>query len=402
MNTDKNNQKLIRLIEYKYGGGKHAEWRNGDFENLSFEIQKETKILISVATLKRYFGKVKTSDDYQPQPQTINALKLYAGYADEKASGFSFKWVGILMGIFMLLFVTWLIVANILSNNRLEPVAKLRLVKVEGKCPGTAFFEYSYYNIMDSVFLDFGDSSNWHYIDKDVRRSHFYAYPGVFNAKLRTRNKVLSDTAIVFIETDEWQALAHYFNPMKRDRYYPVPIQQNLNEGVFHSSMDKLEGLGLDTKEIVVVRLDNYNETAAMGDELICEARFKNSSFWPAIRCYSIVLQIQGSMGKLLFKLVGTGCSNYGELELGERIFNGANSDLSAFVVDNSDWVNVQVVNQNKQVEVFINNQSVFSGSYKTSIGQVLGVSIIFHGIGSVDYLKLNTLNHASIISTDF
>ena len=40
--------------------GKPEHWRNRDFEDLSFEVRKATKVLISAATLKRIFGKNKT------------------------------------------------------------------------------------------------------------------------------------------------------------------------------------------------------------------------------------------------------------------------------------------------------------------------------------------------------
>ena len=64
---------LLRQIEIKFGRGVSSEWKNRDFEDLNFEINKKTKTVISALTLKRIFGKIKTTDDYIPQKATIKA-----------------------------------------------------------------------------------------------------------------------------------------------------------------------------------------------------------------------------------------------------------------------------------------------------------------------------------------
>ena len=59
-----------------------ADWTDGNFIELSEDIQNETGIIIHRNTLKRLFGKVQTGAETRPQKDTRNALARYAGFED--------------------------------------------------------------------------------------------------------------------------------------------------------------------------------------------------------------------------------------------------------------------------------------------------------------------------------
>lgn len=69
----------LRLIEQKVNFGSSNLWSNKDYENLSELIQEETKILISVSTLRRLWN-----NEYfrTPQKATLNALAKFIGEKD--------------------------------------------------------------------------------------------------------------------------------------------------------------------------------------------------------------------------------------------------------------------------------------------------------------------------------
>jgi len=76
-------KKAIRLLERKVGYPNSKEWGDKIYGDLSNMIFDATKIRISISTLKRFFGKVKTyKDTYKPQIETKNAIALYLGYKD--------------------------------------------------------------------------------------------------------------------------------------------------------------------------------------------------------------------------------------------------------------------------------------------------------------------------------
>ncbi len=384
-------KKIIKQTETKFGRDSSANWRNKDFEDLSFEINQLTKILISPATLKRIFGKVKISTDYSPQESTIKALEEYSGYVPERTS--SSKKIGWLKYSAALLvpivfFLFWLFLQK--ENNENIGDCKLVLLKVEGNGPASAYFNYSVPESKDSIFLNFGDGSGWlHITGEDQTVSHFYGYPDYFNTEIRTREKVLTEQVRVFVPTTGWKALAHYFNPELIERYFPVPFKGNVLDGIFHATRNSLASLGIDSTEIIVIRLDNFQKTNVPGDNFILKSRFKNSSFWPAIRCFSVYYTVQGTTGKVLIKFVGKGCSNVSELVIGEKSAYGSGTDLSCFTVDLHQWSDIEIRNTNKLVSVAIGDSVVFENQYEQSIGEILGSTIMFHGSGSVDYIYL-------------
>ncbi|MFC0184062.1 hypothetical protein ACFFJX_16595 [Pseudarcicella hirudinis] len=83
-------EKCRELIERKLGWGNSDSWQNQDFEVLSEKIFEETKVSLSVSTLKRVWGKVRYEST--PNLATLNVLAKYAGFEnwrDFTASHFS-------------------------------------------------------------------------------------------------------------------------------------------------------------------------------------------------------------------------------------------------------------------------------------------------------------------------
>lgn len=399
--------KILKKTEKRYGRADSKNWKNKDFENLSFEINRETKILISPATLKRLFGKVKTSEDYTPQEITIKALKEYSGFTEEelvrsekkKRPHFYFYLVAatlipaVLASIFF--------IGNKKTVNSDE--YSLELLKVEGHGPATAFFTYSAPANKDSIFLDFGDETAWSHIRGTNRtQTHFYGIPGVLNASIRTRQQRLTPRVKVFVPTTGWKALAYYFDEKRINRYYPVPFEGNIENGVFHASRKSLAGIGLDSTKILTVQIDNYTETHINGDSFSLQSRFKNDSFWPGVRCYSVYFTIQGTNGRIIIKFVGEGCSGYGEYILGEKTASGSGVDLSGLAINLNKWSDIEIRNENKTVSVSVAGSLVFKESYQNSIGEILGTTIKFHGSGAVDYVYLKDKDNTTFFEQDF
>ena len=65
-------QKCRNLIEEHSGWGSSETWTSQDYELLSEKIAEETNVQLSVATLKRIWGKIR----YESKP-TINITTLY-------------------------------------------------------------------------------------------------------------------------------------------------------------------------------------------------------------------------------------------------------------------------------------------------------------------------------------
>ncbi|WP_066631419.1 hypothetical protein [Labilibacter marinus] len=391
-------EQILRQTEKKFGRGKRHVWKNRDFEDLSHAIHIKTKVLISVATLKRLFGKVKTPDDYSPQQSTLDALINYTGYDPNTSKNKSSnkKLLVIILGVIVLMFTIAALTLYFVAKpfvNKSEQVTlkgKLSLIKTEGTCPTTAYFNLELPQTRDSIFVNFGDLSPLKTVNGLETISHFYAFPGQFVARLRTKNQALARSNKILVPTNGWQSFAYYFDKDNRERYYPIPMEKGIKDGVFHVEPRTIASIGIDTTQIVSVRVDNYQRTDINGDSFDYFARIKSSLFWPAIRCYSTFITIEGALGKVQFKFMTEGCSTYGSYILSEIKKSGSDSDLSNFIVGRNQWLDVRIKNEDKNVQVLVNDEEVFVGNYNKSIGDIIGTTIEFHGSGFVDKVKLS------------
>lgn len=397
-----------KQVEKKFNRGKSNVWRNKDYEDLCFEINIATKVLISTATLKRIFGKNRTHERYTPQEATLEAMERYSGISEDFQPKVRVKIQPInnLWSYSILLFLVALISLIFIKNQKNGQEIKsavLKLQKIEGVGPATAYFEYQVPKLNDSIILDYGILDLEDHIDPNSNHiSQIYRYPGLFETKIKTRKKIISDTVPVFIPTNGWQALASYYEQPYTERYYPVPFEQTVSDGIFHPNKKFLSSIGMDTTQIIVLRIDNFQKTETNGDSFHLKSRLKNINFWPAIRCYSAFIRIVGEEGDILIKITNKGCSRWGEYRLSEVRHNGQFTDLSAFSVDMKNWNTIDIINKNKQVEVFIDGNSVFEGGYQKPIGNIVGLSVIFHGSGYVDFINLLDSERNSIFRTDF
>ncbi|MGQ7870967.1 hypothetical protein [Sunxiuqinia sp. sy24] len=408
---NKHNARLSAVkkeVVKSFGRGNPISWRNKDFEDLSFAIHLKTRIRISPATLKRIFGKNKTPDRYYPQETTIEALEEYAQVLPKtpKPGSTSNRFRKIIYYALIPVFIT-LIAQLVLRLNtttdQLAEGAHLELSKIDGANPATVYFNYQIPKLKDSVYLSLGDGTPDEAIEANKnKKSHYYRYPGLFHASLKTKTRTISDTVSLFIPTKNWQALAYYYEEDENERYFPIPLNMATWEGVFHPTGRNLSSIGMDTTKILVVRLDNFRKTSTSGDSFRLKTRIKNVSYWPAIRCYSAYIRIYGENNSIQFKLTNKGCSQFGELKLSEKTALGSYHDLTNFSVDIKNWNEIEILNQNKQTSFHVNSKQIFAENYNESLGNIVGVSLLFHGSGYVEYFELYDAQKNLIFEKDF
>src|SRR5437868_7604723 len=76
-------QKCRTLIEAKLGWGDPAAWATNDYELLGQKIQEVTNVNLSIATLKRIWGKIRY--DSRPTITTLNTLAQFLGFENWRA-----------------------------------------------------------------------------------------------------------------------------------------------------------------------------------------------------------------------------------------------------------------------------------------------------------------------------
>lgn len=392
---------ILQCCEKRFGHGSAEYWRQRDFNELSREIKRETKVSISLSTLKRIFGKTLMDDDYIPQQATLEALKNYCGYVvadkpDHSQNGNqSIKKKP--NGIFLKVSVFILMISGILIWQIIKPtpasIANIRLKTMEGLLPSTAIFDMDIPNSSDSLFIDFGDKSALTYVKAGQKRiTHNYFLPGVFDVVLKTKNQVLS-TAKVVVYSDKWIGMGFHRQRDLPDHYYEFPAVKTGRDSLFHISNDQLHGVGLDTTSSNYTRLCRYSSVLSGGDDFDFETTFKNAMSDKGIYCHSVQLKVAGLNGIIRFQLVSPGCSSQVFNIISEQTFQGGENDLSQFVIDLKKWNTVKIINREKHLILLVNNKQIYAGDYHRSIGYLQGLSVEFEGTGFVKSCDLTSLD---------
>lgn len=393
---------LMKGVSARFGRGQPSDWKNRDFEQLSFEIRKQTGVYISPATLKRIAGKTATPNAYHPQNATIEALTRYAGIQDDSGDKEPPESValesehipvrrraGVAMLMVLILIVTGFVVFYQFDRHAPHR-AKLRLLHLEGNNPSTALFEYHLPPSADSVFINYDDGFRPEYLSPEKNRiSRYFQYPGVFHVRLVCRGKVISDTITVVVHTRGWQALASYLGQEYKDRFFPIPLTVCDTSMLFACSRVRMGGLGIDTGRIVVLRLDKVDFIGVSGDNFIFDAVLRNTVYWPAIRCNSLEIIIWGSRGKIAIKFVNPGCSHWLYCRLSEKHLESADTNLSMFARDLSEWSHLRIANRRQNIQISADDKILYTDTYMRSIGSLEGVSFVFHGNGAVQQCSI-------------
>lgn len=386
---------IIKKCEYRFNRGNCSEWRHSDYDDLRREIRRSTNVVISTNTLKRIFGKIDVDEDYFPQRATIDALRKYGSEGTEETNFpnespiiisqkpfLKLNIVGPAIGLLIILIVYFTFGYFWQSSDEMR--AKISIAGIEGELPATVFFDVTLPATKDSVFIDFGDKSPRKYVDTSQRVAHNYLFPDVFRVKLYVSKKIVTSQDVPIL-SNGWIALGYHWQRDLPHRYYAFPILKNTTDSVFHISSSQMHKMGLDTTTSFLTRICNYTDIDAEGDSFVFETTFKNKPRSGGLYCNSTQFQITGVDGAIRFRFVNSGCSFRVLNIVGEKVFEGSKTNLSEFVILTQNWNNVKLINKDKQVTLFVNDQQIFEETYEKSLGMLKGLFIEFEGNG---YLK--------------
>jgi len=410
---------ILLLVENKFGRGSASNWKNRDFEDLNFEIHKKTKTTISVHTLKRLFGKIKTDEYYLPQKATIKALKSYVNFEKSEPvqvvetiekienqfiskNNRSRKKTVLFLTLSLLVLIGLFLFFRRNSIESAEArIGYVKLISTEGTLPKSAQFEYTTPNDKDSFSICYDGNFEPTPVPNGAKRksTYYYQYPGLFRIRLWTKKTIITESEPVYVESDGWKAFGFYNHQGPLDRMFPISIPMNSREGIFSPTKKDISNSGMDTLKLVDVRIDNYYPTNVNGDDFILQTRFKNPEEWPGSRCNSVFLSIVGKQEFIYLNFANPGCSYWIHCRLSEKKMDKRNDNLTGFAFNLSEWQDVRVENRNKKIAVYINNILRYSNSYTKSIGEILGVTIQFQGNGYLKSYSLTDLNKKPIFT---
>ncbi|MCX2452572.1 hypothetical protein OQX61_14945 [Pedobacter sp. PLR] len=397
------------------------EWTNSDFVRLSGLLQRKTKVQLSESTLKRIFGKSKTSTRYYPQKATRDALARFIGCRDwyefelrntvsieksvaktsskSEASPVVRKTALTKKGLLYTVFLVFAAIIAFLifrsAPNKEQDISRVELscLNPEGQTPHSAIFKLKAAGeLPDSLqhfTINFSDV-RWKTADfRDSLVNHYYEVPGRYYPVLYHKKKAL-DTGYVYLQTKGWTATASVQNDTTR--VYPI-LGNNLmaNRPIKVSARAALSA-GTDTTRTFFVAFANVKPSRINGDNFELSGNFTTSPIRAGVRCSQVDIFVFGEKDKHSLGIIKPECAAWTFYQFSEHSKEGQKYDLRPLGHDLTKGGHVQLRVADKKVSLMINGSEVFKTSYNKPIGKIMGVKIIFAGIGQFDNFKLADL----------
>lgn len=401
------------LIVEKMGDKPLAEWRAADYNRLSSQLGKATKVYLSENTLKRIFGHLKTPKRYYPQLATRDALAKFVGYRDWHelelvgppllklrkqqvvaptkpvvlpAIGSPKKSKRSLWFYLVFLLPVFTVVGYFLLNQKAgkQTIAlpKVALVCENrfGEVPHTAVFKLKGATPSQGDFdIDFLEEAMPAKINSNTMVTRFFRNPGVVYATLMYKGVPL-DTVAVCLQTTGW--VANSLNDTTRS--FSINGLEALRPDHIYSAPAQLDSAGLDLSKPFWVGYSKIIPSNINGDnfDFSCKVLLEQSR--AGIPCVETTVVILGEKYRHLLKLYRANCVAFSEYKFSENQIVGAKKFLKNLAFDTRNGGEVQIRIKNKHVTVFLNKKEVLQTQYKESIGKVLGLKVVFNGIGQV------------------
>lgn len=400
-------KECLLQIEAKLGWGASKDWLNQDFQLLSDSIFEETKVRLSITTLKRVWGKVNY--DSAPSISTLNTLALFLGH--ENWSTFkqankpapqkpeikkSFLYSKPLAAVLLLILATSTLLLLATGNKATseaytaEELEKVRFSSqpITLGLPNSVVFNYDFGDIdPDSGFIQqsWNEALTFGIDPGGKEATGIYYYPGYFRAKLRANNQVLKEHDI-HIRTDGWMAtigngqIPRYLYKEDIAQAGALRLSQALFEEV-HATEDERAPL------LTYHFFDDFGTVPGTNFEF--ETRFRNTYKKSNGICQHTRILVHGKDGTLIIPFSIPGCISDLEIFMAGMSIDGKSNDLSAFGTDMHLWQELKCISKKGQVQLYLNQQLIYEFATTTAIGDIVGFKFQFSGAGEVDYVKL-------------
>ena len=423
---------VCKVIAEKLAKPDINTWTNRDYLMLSGTLARSTSIQISPNTLKRIFGKLKTTERYYPQKATRDALVQFLGFEswdnfvtehprpvipvvnsessleltdifhqssaiveqDKQKSGRPFRIWGSI--IICLVIITTLILiplrSDLISTEGIELVCR----NPEGKNPHSAVFSLKipdgFAGDKEQFTVNFGDGKPQRALKRGVFLTHYYEVPGRYYATLNYQRQPI-DTIPIYLRTEGWTATAR----VERDTFRVYPVNIEPFEGKMLSvSTEALQHAGVDTNKTFFVDFVNTAPFGVDGDNFILTCSVNTSAERAGVRCSQLELMAYGEKTVHKLFLLKPGCEAWTNLQFSEFMRDGEEDDLNFLGADFTTGGVLSLAVQNKQVAVSVNNRKVYSATYKQPVGTIYGIKISFSGIGGIHGVQLKDANTGS------
>ncbi|CCH52447.1 hypothetical protein BN8_01450 [Fibrisoma limi BUZ 3] len=414
-------------IEQVSGLGSAEGWTTADFERLSEAILEKTGACLSVTTLKRVWGKVRY--DSSPTTTTLNVLVQYLGYpnwhdfqhqtdrpstvvntlstpiSDQPPVRIGWRRLPGRVVLYVVGIGLVGLLALMLASHERGPLSpqdfSFRSRPVTQGIPNSVVFDYdATASPTDSVFIQQSwDPTRRKRVSRTGHQhTSIYYYPGYFRAKLVVGKQVVREHDLL-IRSDGWHVAV---------LQEPVPVYFSPNEVIQQGKLSLPPSL-IEASHIAmqpqppVVRYRYIQELPGLrSDNFIMETRLRHDYRAGAAACQQTRLMIHGKNEMFFIPLSAKGCISDLSLGLAGHHVDGRNTDLSAFGVDFSNWVDLRCEVVNKQARIWVNGRLAYQATIPSAPVDLVGITYEFAGTGSVDYCRFSRPDGSVVFADGF
>ncbi|MEJ0031945.1 MAG: hypothetical protein WDO15_16890 [Bacteroidota bacterium] len=412
-------EKCKSKIEEELGWGDSARWHTKDYETLSARIHERTSVTLSIATLKRLWGKIRY--DSKPTPTTLNTLAQYLGYENWRSFRVSeeanrrkvvqvykkkplnkFVWIVPVVAIALIAFL-FIPKKERKIDSSLFSFSSKKVI--DYGVPNTVVFDY------DATAASPDDSisiqQSWDTrLSRPVKRDQLqhtsvYYIPGFFEAKLVVNKQVVKEHNLL-IKTDGWLPLVEQPDLPADKTRTPVYFKSSeaIHDGVLQLPVETIQQSNIQLQPVAPLtgyyNVRDFGEL--MSDDMVFETAVKNDYASGSNPCRYVEIRLQFEGPAVIIPLTSKGCVS----NISIAGTDGTQRDLSAFGSDFDDWVKVKCVIKDRVAEIFVNDKSAIRLRVTGGRAKMVEVGYKFQGTGSVDYVKLSNNNGRVFFEDNF
>jgi len=381
-----------------------------DLEHLCYLIEENTRIVISVSTLKRIFVE---KFERLPQAATLDALTRFLGYSGwqdfktrkinsaikqtvistarpvvKRKSTTSRNLVRASVAIITVAILFSIFFFSSRKNTNSEALFSIQKI-VSQDVPANVIFNYDIDNIEgDSFFIQ--PSWNNKMRIKIEKNSHTqtetYYEPGYHTAKLICDNKVLKQ-ARVHITTKGWVG----YSKVDFSDPYPQYFQSEtiVRDSVLGLNLHGLQANGIDIRNEKIYYYACFPDSLEVSsDNFTMTARVRMDPLKPTL-CPWIISEVYSQNSFFFFTGTTPGCTGEAKALFSDRFLDGKKNDLSSFGFDVRNWKNLRIEVKHRVVKISVEEKEVFTTTYDRPGGLIQGMGFGSNGLCEVDYVQL-------------
>ena len=403
-------QHLKSILEEQLGWGASEHWATKDFEKLSVLISEKTSVQLSVTTLKRFLGTIKSETNFSTS--TLDAIAQFLEYpswrvfvekhskpdeqlpSTKELSQYFTKLPKLYLGRGLLGLILLLGLATIFSfwvqSGKLpfSSAIPFEIKKVSRGLPNTVIFKYDLSNVQAQriQIQQYWDDTKRIDIQTDTKEAAaIYYYPGYYEAKLVLDGQAVEERDL-YIPSDGWFAA---IESGTMPRYI---LEEELEtDGALHLKEAVVQEI-LAKNTFNWLSFSYLEEFEALQDaDFELETAFKNTLKTGNNICQKSRIRMIGTEGVISVHFSIPGCVAKNRIYLNGRSLEGHSNDLSSLGLDYTAFNAVRIVKKGMQVQIFKEDKLLFNEQLAEDIGKIAGVTLSFEGAGAIDYVRLKS-----------